>query len=296
MGIYVTNLSYPEQGEGYQPYQSRQGNGPETPLAVPDLTQSIVHRTPCYNPQSETESDLCAQWRAAKAAENSANWTEWGVLASIVGISLLLWQIILTREAVEDTGNATKAMERQNELTLAAQRPWIAISCEIDRLVKSANAIHFRAVLRYYNTGDLAAESFAHHGSVQVAQNQSVGELTNTFWGSWRGRRENNHRVLLPKETYMDGINAIWARTNFYTDQNGIPYPYKLVVIAAAHYKIPGDDRWHSTERSFIVGVWRDTENFSGRDKIEVFNSNVPDMDYPLDQRTVREIESGETS
>ena len=108
LGAYWMGLPYPQ--ERYQPYQSSSKVENGATATVSNITVSVVERTPCNNPQSEGESDLCAQWRAAKAAEKSANWTKWGVLASIAGISLLLWQIMLTREAVKDTGDATKAM------------------------------------------------------------------------------------------------------------------------------------------------------------------------------------------
>ncbi|MCW1432428.1 hypothetical protein [Novosphingobium sp. JCM 18896] len=86
---------------------------------------------PCENPSSKEESDLCAQWRAAKAAEDGAAWTRWGVIVGILGSALLLWQIVLTRRAVEDTGYATDAMREANRIAAQAlntsQRPWVAL-------------------------------------------------------------------------------------------------------------------------------------------------------------------------
>ena len=123
LGMYVVELNYPEQ-QRYQEYKSGKGNeGTATLTVTRDLAGSIMKRTPCHNPNSESESDLCAQWKAANAAEDSAFWTKWGFGVAIVGSSFLLWQIILTREAVKDTGNATLAMQRQNELADQGQRP-----------------------------------------------------------------------------------------------------------------------------------------------------------------------------
>ena len=116
LGAYTVNLNQPEQ-QRYQEYETSNDDERGSPLSVArDLPRAKVQRTPCDNPNSESESDLCAQWKAANAAEDSAFWTKWGFWVAIIGSSFLLWQIILTREAVKDTGDATKAMQDANEI------------------------------------------------------------------------------------------------------------------------------------------------------------------------------------
>ncbi|WP_373486681.1 hypothetical protein [Blastomonas sp.] len=113
--FYIMANSYPQQ-ERYQSYGPTQQNQPRAAGAVSDSAATPQNKTPCVEPKTEGEADLCAQWRAALAAENSAEWTKWGVILSAVGISFLLWQIILTRQAVTDTGQATKAMIEANDI------------------------------------------------------------------------------------------------------------------------------------------------------------------------------------
>ena len=117
LGAFTIALGYPEQQQRYERNQSSDKNKVGSLTTVADLPSSDVQNTPCKNPQTETERDLCQQWRAANAAEKSAQWAVFGVIASIIGISLLLWQIILTREAVKDTGRATDAMREANEIS-----------------------------------------------------------------------------------------------------------------------------------------------------------------------------------
>lgn len=123
LGAFVTSL--PKTQEHYPSYQTR-NNTLGAPDSVANVARSAVKRVPCDNPSNETESDLCAQWRAAKAAEKAADWTLYGVFASCIGITLLLWQLMLTRRAVEDTGEATEAMREQNRISERAQRAWMA--------------------------------------------------------------------------------------------------------------------------------------------------------------------------
>ena len=74
-----------------------------------------------------SESDLAAQWKAA-------DWVMWAgiiagaqLIATALGLYFVKRTLDATLEAVEDTGKATQAMERQNELAARQQRPWIWI-------------------------------------------------------------------------------------------------------------------------------------------------------------------------
>lgn len=130
LGAYVTGVSYPKP-ERYQSYSNAKNEQDEAPSSVPAIAKPIKRSTPCQNPQTASESDLCAQWRAAVAAESTVDWTAMGVLASIAGIIGLYWQIALTREAVQDTGKATLAMERQNEMTQRMNSPQIDLKIQL---------------------------------------------------------------------------------------------------------------------------------------------------------------------
>ena len=77
--------------------------------------------------KSETRQGLYAQ-------QDAARWGFWAMmiaagstLVTAFGTILLYKQIVLTRKAVLDTGKATEAMLRQNEIAEQAQRPWIEI-------------------------------------------------------------------------------------------------------------------------------------------------------------------------
>lgn len=122
-GVYFEGLNYPQQ-ERYQSYRYAAEQPPDTDPAAARQTssQALQNRTPCEQPKGHDESDLCAQWKAANAAEDSAFWAKWGFWIGVVGSCLLLWQIILTRRAVEDTSEATDAMREANEIARSVAR------------------------------------------------------------------------------------------------------------------------------------------------------------------------------
>lgn len=122
LGVYITALNYPQE-ERYQSYRHTADQPTQAKSALPAEadSQPFQYRTPCRQPEGQGESDLCAQWRAANATEDSAFWTKWGVWIGIIGSSLLLWQIMLTRKAVEDTSKATEAMREANSIARQTQ-------------------------------------------------------------------------------------------------------------------------------------------------------------------------------
>lgn len=132
LGSYVSALNYPDE-QRHQPYRYAADKPAEIdPAAAGNASaQALQYRSPCEEPKGKDESDLCAQWRAANAAEESAFWAKWGFWIGVVGSAFLLWQIMLTRQAVEDTSDATEAMRKANEIAGAAfeaqHRPYLAI-------------------------------------------------------------------------------------------------------------------------------------------------------------------------
>lgn len=56
-------------------------------------------RMPCRDTTGHDESDLCAQWRAARAAETSAAWAEWASVGGIVSTVAVLIALYMTLDA-----------------------------------------------------------------------------------------------------------------------------------------------------------------------------------------------------
>ena len=76
----------------------------------------LEDRHPCERPKGRDESALCAERRSAEAAENSAFWAACGFWLSVVGSAFLIWQVALTRKAVEETSAATDAAREANQI------------------------------------------------------------------------------------------------------------------------------------------------------------------------------------
>lgn len=282
IGAYWTGLPYPQ--ERYQTYQGSKSDENGAPSTVANIAGSVVERTPCHNPKSESESDLCAQWRAAKAAEKSADWTLYGVIASAIGISFLLWQIMLTREAVKDTGDATAAMLRQNEIAENAQRPWIKITARLlDFKIHEQRAMIGTYEVVFENIGQMVAENF--QPRVKFAPvGEGIMSSMKAVMDAFPGDLEEIDSVLIPNDT------NIW-KGQFGHAVSALPWVVRpgsrkecyLTLIAMTRYRIPGSEKWRYAMQGFVVG-----ENISPIDDCAFLFDSLEMLD--LDRLLVRKF------
>jgi hypothetical protein len=84
---------------------------------------------PCYQAKNHDTADLCAQWRAAVAAEKAAEATHWGNLIAGLGTTLSFISILLVFFALRQTERSLRAAHTANEQAaaqfLAENRPWM---------------------------------------------------------------------------------------------------------------------------------------------------------------------------
>jgi hypothetical protein len=65
----------------------------------------------CDQGKDERNSDLCAQWKAADAARDAANYAFWALFFGVVGTGLLVWTLWETRVASRNTLRAYLAVD-----------------------------------------------------------------------------------------------------------------------------------------------------------------------------------------
>lgn len=88
------------------------------PVQTVKPVESPKLERPCESGNDDRESDLCAQWKAADAARDAADWTRWGAIIGIIGTVGLLWTLFYTARG---TRAAIDAVNTQVE----ANRPLI---------------------------------------------------------------------------------------------------------------------------------------------------------------------------
>lgn len=175
----------------------------------------VAHQT------AHDEQDLTAQQRAASSALASAVTSFLALVLSAVGVWFVKRTLDATLIAVEDTGKATRAMEKQNDLAEASQRPWV--SCEIVELypLKGRDtSFHFRAKVRVKNTGNSPAFLARAYARQERMDSNNVIDF-NDFITSSVKNMALNWFALAPGQEATKTIDEYIYPPLFYEDGNG---------------------------------------------------------------------------
>lgn len=121
-------------------------------------------RRPCTNPVGHDEADLCAQWRAAIAAERGAWAGEWSMRLTIIGSILSGLGLIAL---VETLRQGRKALERAQQANLIADnasrvglRAYLAFNMEVIKVDLDGISPFIELRFSIRNTGQTPAKSF----------------------------------------------------------------------------------------------------------------------------------------
>lgn len=230
-----------------------------TPKAgIPAIAEALVS-----NPEPEQSNDR--ERRDLAAQEGMAVWAFWmAVFAGITTVitsagTILIWrQVKLTREAVVDTGKATEAMERQNDLAEIAQRPWLKIEARVSYIERTPNSFTVRCDVTATNVGKTVAQNCAirtafmwydgtPRGDAQI-RNTRV-EAERAVLGNLPEGRQSY--PLLPGESVtVSSQNRVVGKLKGEPSDSGEERLY-YVVFAAARYQIPGQEIIRETDRAF---------------------------------------------
>lgn len=117
LGYLNGRASNDTQSERYQSYRYAPGDPQAARATLADKSKPPEYRSPCQKPEGETESDLCAQWKAARAAEVGALWTKVG---SVIGIFSALGIVVALVLTIDSNRIARDTAKRQ-------LRPYIGV-------------------------------------------------------------------------------------------------------------------------------------------------------------------------
>ena len=79
------------------------------------------YNSPCQESQGGPYTDLCQQWRMAKAAEDQADWSRTQVILSVIGICGLIATILYTHLTFRLTAHTTQRQLRAYVLGSASE-------------------------------------------------------------------------------------------------------------------------------------------------------------------------------
>lgn len=239
------------------------------------LPYAVERITSGPDPKGATEREN----RDLAAQESTSVWTFWmlvassvGVVATTIGTGFLLWQIQLTRKAVVDTGKATEAMVRQNELTERAQRAWVAIDATPTKIEIKEHSIEFHYEITLNNIGATVAEHVSlDHQVIDASQGRAKDSIATLIekWSDPKRRRLGDS--MMPKEAITQSFWNLQTLYNFeQSDNSKAIYPTLFVYV---QYRLEGED--------VDKIAWR-TFRFCARKRFLAFGASPARIEPPL--------------
>ena len=219
------------------------------------------------NPHPATGEDH--EIRNLAAQEASALWAFWMVVASLasvlitaVGTIFLYKQIVLTREAVEDTGKATAAMEESNEIARDTAKRQLRAYCGVLSFDGQGIALHAEPtfVLTVVNTGQTPAKRLkidttcwlspagqpgysvdvAHYAEVTVGSGKTISSRAVLGYKLSQDNLDSllAGTVVLYVGIYGEYVDIFDEPQSFYTVSRGVGFQGQFTLMP-----VPGYDR-----------------------------------------------------
>ncbi|ATW04963.1 hypothetical protein CHN51_16575 [Sphingorhabdus sp. YGSMI21] len=192
-------------------------------------------------------------------------WAIWMFIATLSTVAVTgigVWFVKKTLETnsdfLKESIKATKAMNRQNELTEHAQRPWLQISTKVAK-VETKGSLLLRCDITITNVGKMVAECCAVR-TVIITPIRASSEDHLVESARANAEEAANGRMsadlspypLLPGEsTTFSSQNEARGHLMPATVGHSANDRLHYIVFAAARYRIPGDDIFRKTDRAF---------------------------------------------
>ncbi|TCM18155.1 hypothetical protein EDF56_105505 [Novosphingobium sp. PhB165] len=196
----------------------------------------------CAVATEDRRSDLCAQWKAADAAQASANWTLWTVWLGLFGLCIGFGTLIAAaiaafwaKRAAEYTKAGAVEAKRSADAAKEANRPWLRMEIE------EAGRLHVES--DYLSVFcDVSIDNFGNSPALEVWADGilsfDVISLSNAQreLSKFSPRRDHPRSNIFPKAP---------EATQLIVEFRGeISQSGTLFLMVYCLYRIPGDVEW----------------------------------------------------
>ncbi|MBO9498923.1 MAG: hypothetical protein J7496_13660 [Novosphingobium sp.] len=288
--------------------RAQQEQGAPAPIASPSPPAEAPYRPypnyspdPCYSAQNHDAADLCAQWRAAiaaeKAAQEAGRATSWGIfatflsLATVLGLIYSLWQtsgalsearrgnLIAAKGAARSTRRAiASAKETEAALEIARQNAKAAeLNADATERAIAENQRIGEAQTRAYLTIRNASMSpaIAEPGFLLTFDLVNTGnspaiKLTLKYQVRWMQGTSLAESTLIERKQFVNDVSAkqTEAVEDFVRDEalaRFFPNQYQTLECAWVELKVTGEDVFGKEVEtiSHWARFWRGVESRS---------------------------------
>lgn len=303
IGLVLSGPSYGKESNGDQRAAPNDRNAQFERIAsaIEELPKSEAPDRGCRPGQDDRQSDLCAQWKAADAATESARWTLWTLIATGFGLVIgggtlfAAWRAAhWAKKAADHTETgATAAIEAAREsrdanaiareALVVGGRAWLKVDAAIlGTLEITGDPPEVRASIDLIITNvggtpatDVCIQIELRHGwglGLGPMQKAISDKLRQSPEGSWFPKT-----TIFPAQparfTYNLGAGneeLVAARTQFEGTGSSIVH-IGLIILGCVQYRLPGSPTLHQTGISYNVELIPTADRGQG-----IFEGDLP--------------------
>lgn len=258
-----TNRPYEQTGKPYASASRYTAKSVDAGFAAYPQSES----NKCYGVSDHDVADLCAQWRAAIAAEraaNSASWANWlaiiGAIASVVGLIALLRSLKQTEHALEAAGEANKIAVQDAE---NQTRAWLEVDFELDMRGQEFRGNFIRGVVSLRNHGPSPALGVTFRICITTHEKLSA-MIENRVTDFVSGEIAWSDYIVFP--------NSVVGERASYIDDTVIKSRQSYAVLIVAVYHTVSSQTKRITARAWAVHDGR-------RDDYSIDPNSPPELD-----------------
>ncbi|WP_273302971.1 hypothetical protein [Sphingomonas ursincola] len=233
--------------------------------------QCVSEAIEASHESQRADQDLIAQ-------KEMSDWGWWALvisglqfLATILTLGFIKLTLDATLKAVKDTGDATIAVLKSNEIAVSSQRPWIDISVKVtDIEIIESSVLRCDYSIEVKNIGKMVANEVIIR-TKSFTWSDSYSDIINHYFDQFAAIRKSETMAFIPDYSLLIepqiNINIEHAK---WVQKAGYRKDCFLIVIIMVRYKIPGELESRETFRAFTIG-----ERKSGVDKRNLIYDSV---------------------
>lgn len=295
-GLIIILLGFAVQSDEHSKVQQNQqehdlfGSAPSKPTSVEQPEKNLESEQSCKPGEDNRNSDLCAQWKAADAAAESATWTKvsaWIAASSaFVGVLTLgaaVAAAIFARaaamhtesaaiEARRSADNAADANHIAQTSFVAQTRAWLSISCELVRDQKHTSTndgrsgVFFNVECKVFNHGASPATHVSFHAELSFNGGNmiEIEDRMNNYGENMRSRGVATAEAVFPNASFETGHMVFLERTEAENSIANQGHHFIIpVVIGCINYQTPAMSGVRQTRFAYHVITLKGEQNMT---------------------------------
>ncbi len=251
--VFAVALGFASASSGEppkQPSEATNASGAKpAPIHVAITEVPAAQDAGCKKGETKRDSDLCAQWEAAEASRNAANYSFWAVLISAVGTGFLFFTFLQARR----TSRAELRAYLFTEVTAIYDGSHLGLNGTNEEMLP-------RASITLRNFGQTPAHDVKHWGAMILIPNQEDFEPPEPDMGICAGGLfAPNASQLYTRLLTANPLQPEMANVFCFTDdaiEDIRQARLQLMIFGRITYKDVFRKKRNTTYRMFHTGTW----------------------------------------